>query len=226
MNTKMNNHHTKLKGDIALQSVIFDLIKRGYYVFTPLSENCPYDLIVDCGSLLKVQVKYRVNFTLPNKTSWSDSNGSHQRKILDTDFDYFALVSEDYKKIAYCPVSMKGCTIRFEIPEASFSNFYYYKDYDQFGSKPIKRSIKEFKSDAEIAKIIKDNNLFGYKTVKHKTKIVWPSDEILKKLVYEKPTSQLAKDLGVSDSAIAKYCKKRNISKPPRGYWEKIYKSA
>ena len=48
-----------------------------------------------------------------------------------------------------------------------------------------------------------------------------PSKERLQKLVWEKPTCQLAKDFGVSDKSIEKWCKKYNIEKPPRGYWQK-----
>lgn len=46
--------------------------------------------------------------------------------------------------------------------------------------------------------------------------------EILEKLVWEKPTSEIAKELGVSDTGIAKRCKVLNIKKPPRGYWQKL----
>jgi hypothetical protein len=53
-------------------------------------------------------------------------------------------------------------------------------------------------------------------------KIVWPSAEALQKLIWEKPTSQVAKDLGVSDKAVEKHCKKLGLKKPPRGYWAKI----
>lgn len=48
-----------------------------------------------------------------------------------------------------------------------------------------------------------------------------PSAEELKSLVWEKPTSELAKAFGVSDVAVAKWCKKYDIAKPPRGYWAK-----
>ena len=41
------------------------------------------------------------------------------------------------------------------------------------------------------------------------------------KLVFEKPTQKLAKELGVSDVAVGKFCKKHNIKKPERGYWAK-----
>jgi len=48
-----------------------------------------------------------------------------------------------------------------------------------------------------------------------------PSKVLLESLVYEKPCSIIAKDYGVSDKAVEKWCKKYNISKPPRGYWMK-----
>src|SRR5688500_4403108 len=38
-------------------------------------------------------------------------------------------------------------------------------------------------------------------------------------LVWEKPTVQVAKQIGVSDVAIAKACKRHQIPKPPLGYW-------
>lgn len=53
-------------------------------------------------------------------------------------------------------------------------------------------------------------------------KISWPEKEELAKMVWNIPTSVLAKQLGVSDSAIGKKCAKMGISKPPRGYWRKI----
>lgn len=48
-----------------------------------------------------------------------------------------------------------------------------------------------------------------------------PGPEELKKLVWEKPTTEVAKMFGVSDKAIEKRCKLLGISKPPRGYWQK-----
>ena len=56
----------------------------------------------------------------------------------------------------------------------------------------------------------------------HPKKIQWPSIEEMQKLVWEKPASQLSEDLGVSDVAIAKFCKKHSITKPNRGYWAKL----
>jgi hypothetical protein len=53
-------------------------------------------------------------------------------------------------------------------------------------------------------------------------KIDWPSSEDLQKMIWEKPTSILSKELGVADTAIAKRCRKLGIPKPPRGYWQKM----
>ena len=46
--------------------------------------------------------------------------------------------------------------------------------------------------------------------------------EELEKLVWTKPTTHIAKDFNVSDSAIGKRCKILGVKKPPRGYWAKI----
>jgi len=54
-------------------------------------------------------------------------------------------------------------------------------------------------------------------------KVERPSKEELEKLVWEKSTEKIAKDLGVSGVAIAKWCKIYGITKPPRGYWAKRY---
>lgn len=48
-----------------------------------------------------------------------------------------------------------------------------------------------------------------------------PSKDTLEKLVWDQPSTMIAKKYNVSDSAVGKWCKKYNISKPPRGYWAK-----
>ncbi len=52
-----------------------------------------------------------------------------------------------------------------------------------------------------------------------------PSIEELRELVWSKPSTHIAKDFGVSDRMIGKWCVKRGITKPPPGYWKKkLYK--
>lgn len=53
-------------------------------------------------------------------------------------------------------------------------------------------------------------------------KVERPTKEELYSLVWSVPTSKLSKRFGVSDVAVAKWCKLYNISKPAPGYWAKI----
>lgn len=53
-------------------------------------------------------------------------------------------------------------------------------------------------------------------------KVEWPTKETLQKLLWEKPTVQIAKDYNVTDNAVAKWAKHYNLDKPPRGYWMKV----
>lgn len=46
-------------------------------------------------------------------------------------------------------------------------------------------------------------------------------EELYEKL-WSAPTTQVAAELGISDVALAKRCKKLNVPKPPLGYWAKV----
>lgn len=46
-----------------------------------------------------------------------------------------------------------------------------------------------------------------------------PTKNILQKLVWEKPKTKIAEDYNVSGKAVEKWCKKYNITCPPKGYW-------
>ncbi len=65
------------------------------------------------------------------------------------------------------------------------------------------------------------NSLKG-KSIPRKHKVEHPSKEELEKLLWEMPTSKIAKQYGVSDKAIEKWSKQYGLSKPPRGYWQKL----
>jgi hypothetical protein len=50
---------TSRKDDIAETQAVAELVRREYSVSTPVSDHCPYDLVLDDDSeLLKVQVKH------------------------------------------------------------------------------------------------------------------------------------------------------------------------
>lgn len=41
-------------------------------------------------------------------------------------------------------------------------------------------------------------------------------------LVWEKPTCEVARDLGVSDVAVGKLCTRLQVPNPRRGYWARV----
>ena len=53
-----------------------------------------------------------------------------------------------------------------------------------------------------------------------------PQKELTREELYEKvwstPGTKLAEELGISDVAITKRCKKLNVPRPSRGYWAKL----
>lgn len=72
------------------------------------------------------------------------------------------------------------------------------------GKKLKKPSNKCLNCDKEISRSAKRCNPCSLKTVKHKNKIEWPSNEELKKMLEESNYVQVGKQLGVSDNAIRK----------------------
>lgn len=53
-------------------------------------------------------------------------------------------------------------------------------------------------------------------------KLKRPEKSVLADLIWSIPTSQIAKQLGVSDTAVGQWCRYYSLAKPPRGYWQKI----
>ena len=189
----------------------------GYFVFNPLSENCPYDLICDSGKkLYRIQVKYRENGIIPTKNSWADRHGSHMNYINPADFDYFALYSKG--KICFPPSSFIGKTIVFELPLIKSNKFFWWEDFQKFDMVDYSERVPE---DFNIPRLIVHR--IGNKNPRPEgRKVARPSAEELEKLLWEMPTIQIGKMFGVSDSAVAKWAKSYKLSKPPRGYWEKL----
>lgn len=75
---------------------------------------------------------------------------------------------------------------------------------------------KKFISTTEYFCSLHCANLYKGKIVGNITK------EELEVIVWQMPTTEIAKIYNCSDSAIGKLCKKLGIPKPPRGYWAKL----
>lgn len=63
-----------------------------------------------------------------------------------------------------------------------------------------------------------------HKNQKHKTKIIWPTPELLSKEVWELPLTKLGQKYNISDVAVKKFCKKHSIPLPPHGFFLKKYR--
>lgn len=50
-------------------------------------------------------------------------------------------------------------------------------------------------------------------------KAIWPSNQELQDLLWKIPTTKIAEALGVSDVSVARFAKRRGLTKPPRGFW-------
>lgn len=48
------------------------------------------------------------------------------------------------------------------------------------------------------------------------------SREELFALIWERPATEVAKELGISDVALGKLCRRLQVPKPPRGYWARV----
>lgn len=57
---------------------------------------------------------------------------------------------------------------------------------------------------------------------KRKTKIKWPRNSKLERMVKSTPLTTIAKLLGVTSVAVCKHCKKMGIKTYGRGYWAKM----
>jgi transposase-like protein len=54
-------------------------------------------------------------------------------------------------------------------------------------------------------------------------RVIWPSLDELKIMIWNQPLTSVAKQLKCSSTAIKRHCYDYNIQFPPRGYWQRIY---
>ena len=139
-------HHTKEKGDLAVALVIADLTKKGYSVFTSLSEHLPFDLIAydkETQKSFRIQVKYSVDGMVKNKTSWADKTGTHEKKYEVFDFDFYAVYLPTVDAIIYPSIDFGGKKIAVE-PISSTTPAFWWEDFKTFTSAAKKKSFKDF----------------------------------------------------------------------------------
>lgn len=132
------------------------------------------------------------------------------------------------------PIVKINCPCGLEFETKKLNTIYcsracYLKAVKIFDSVEKQKRVKKIKIDKiclyceNMFSTTRCNAQFCSKECSHigRQKVERPTKEQLEKLVWEKPTTHIAKDYGVSDKSIEKWCKSYDIEKPPRGYWVK-----
>ena len=148
-------------------------------------------------------------------TNRSEHAKLHQTKFNITDEEIVELMKSNlsYNEIA---AKLKMSKTTFYVKSRNFRQIRNTKC--KYLSRRLICEIckKEFKSKRKNAKYCSyECSHISYR------KTNWPSKDELEILVWQKPTTKIAKIYGVSDKAVEKWCKKYDIIKPPRGYWAK-----
>ena len=93
--------NTKTIGDLAELTVAVKYAEKGCFVSRPLTDNAPYDLIIDDGeSLKKIQVKARVERDDKIAVELFTSMVNYTRFYEDGDFDLLAVYNINTKEVA------------------------------------------------------------------------------------------------------------------------------
>lgn len=215
-------HITKEKGDLATIKAMADLTSKGYSILTPVvSEHLPFDFIAYKNqNCFRIQSKHSSNGYVYDRTSWNDKNGNHAKYYKNTDFDYYALYLPKSDVVIYPHISFGGISIRDTMPKSP-TPFYWYEDFLDFTDFANKKTYKDFGVELNYTQEFKQSRRKKGTVILSLRKVERPSKEELQKLLWEKPTLQLAKQFGVSDKAIEKWAKAYGLTKPPRGYWSK-----
>lgn len=130
---------TNHKGDIAEQAVIFDLTKKNYTLFSPITKDPVCDLIGinKENILIRFQIKYctPVNNVLHIRVEKIDTRSNIVYTYTDSEIDYFAVFNPETEKIYYFPIShakdRKNISLRLSTPkndQKTYTDAEFYND--------------------------------------------------------------------------------------------------
>jgi len=93
---------TKLKGDIAEQTVVLYALKQGWGVLQPVGDRLPYDLVLDIDKcLVKIQVKSawfdesKQNYVVDNRRTKTNRRHMVRDNYQSDDFDFAIIYIDD-----------------------------------------------------------------------------------------------------------------------------------
>lgn len=127
--------NSKVIGDLAELKTAALFAEHGYFVLKPLTDNAPYDLVVDKDNkLYKVQVKARKIRNGIIAVELRTTMLNYVRHYQDGDFDLLAVYNIDDGSIAIVPwddcKDLKTLTLRIdEAGNGQKDKVKYFKDY-------------------------------------------------------------------------------------------------
>lgn len=83
--------------------------------------------------------------------------------------------------------------------------------------KPVRRRVSQIRCDKVFCSIQCSSG--------SQVRVDWPESAKLQKMVLDNPITTVAKQLGVSGTAVKKRCKKLGLETRERGFWAKQYSS-
>lgn len=225
INNKGSNYKTinRRCEEESLAGELIDLKIRGKIKNSMLLRNRATDvkkplnsILVENSNINRSSVKRRIidEKILENKCSVCELSPKWNGKTLVLVLDHINGVSNDYRVE----------NLRLVCPNCN-------SQLDTFAGRNHHRKIKKCKNCEnnvpkfyrEFCDICLKEFRKGSSDAKRKFN---PTKEELTKLVWERPTTEVGKIFGVSDSAVARRCHLMGIEKPPRGYWTKIRSKA
>ena len=237
----MNTSTNKDKGRTGLAIAIGYYGSKGYSVSIPLNDTQDYDIIVDNGTLKRVQVK--CTGCLDNYGRYSVSlrscggtNGSVYKRVIDTDIDILFVVCTNgwLFEIPKSVITQKNTISLYNEPSEMNDSYKYLVQFT-VGDAEV-TMLRAKKPKIEKSKV-------NEKTVKHcvdcgreinkrstrcfecnnrylRDKTAWteetrngrPSkEELIKLLKDETPFTKIGRMYGVTDNSVRKWCKKYSL---------------
>ena len=220
--------NTRRIGDVGEAYAIAKFTQAGFIVSKPLSENSPYDFIVDYNhKLTKIQVKTTekvkngkdMEFELSRTNGFKCINKIYTPEEID--FYFLYCIENGWCGLINVSEVTKSGAVNIHMDFAKSCQQYKYKmHYDyEFANKlpeivdgvkvPFKdrtEQIEEFKARRNAEKEKKNSEKPPVNNIEGKT-----TRETLKEQIRFIPFKQIGRLYGVSDNTIRKWCKKMNL---------------
>lgn len=232
---------TQSIGNINELMCLAKFIELGYECSIPYGNGAKYDFIADInGEMLRIQCKSATTiksksqkdeaFSIATSSTTTNTKKTVRHTYDKTQIDYFATY---YKGKVYL-IPVEECstskTLRFT-PPLNNNKYNKAEDYEIEKIIPQSNTLIESKEEffksrnitqheekpmfcSECGSIItkySDSGLCAKCSAKKTRVVERPSREELKSMIRSKPFVQIAKQFGVSDNAIRKWCKAENL---------------